>query len=565
MAQKILEFQNFCYTYPLQKKPVLNDVTFDLNQGEFCLLLGRSGCGKSTLALAINRIIPTMLAGKCEGSILVDGIDIKDKEVKDMSKIVSIVFQDPDRQLCNIEVKNEVAFGCENLLFEPDEIKERVKNSLEFIGLQGYDLKNVWDLSGGEKQRLAIASALALNPKILILDEPTSNLDPVGRKEIFQTIKKIRERINCTILIVEHNLDELMPEIDRVLVMDEGSIIYNSTPQKLLDEKGSYMMNELGLWLPQVSIIGLKAKEEKHNIPYIPQTLNQALEIFKDNIRYEKSAEKIREKNDVILCVQDLYHTYPDGTQALNGVNLEINKGDMVAIVGKNGSGKSTLALHFVGILKPTTGKVYVDGIDTTTASIPELVNKVTYVFQYPQHQFIEFSVFDEVAYSVKELPQNEIEKRVNDMLLSLGLLDHREKHPTMLSMGQMRRLSVGAMLITQPDLVILDEPTFGQDRYNARMLMDYMRELNKSGKTVIFITHDMKLVAEYAEKLILMNEGTKYYEGDPREVFSNEEVIKACSLAPPPVIQLSNQLIQTPILTELEFCKLIKEMNYNG
>jgi energy-coupling factor transport system ATP-binding protein len=532
MAQKILEFQNFCYTYPLQKKPVLNDVTFDLNQGEFCLLLGRSGCGKSTLALAINRIIPTMLAGKCEGSILVDGIDIKDKEVKDMSKIVSIVFQDPDRQLCNIEVKNEVAFGCENLLFEPDEIKERVKNSLEFIGLQGYDLKNVWDLSGGEKQRLAIASALALNPKILILDEPTSNLDPVGRKEIFQTIKKIRERINCTILIVEHNLDELMPEIDRVLVMDEGSIIYNSTPQKLLDEKGSYMMNELGLWLPQVSIIGLKAKEEKHNIPYIPQTLNQALEIFKDNIRYEKSAEKIREKNDVILCVQDLYHTYPDGTQALNGVNLEINKGDMVAIVGKNGSGKSTLALHFVGILKPTTGKVYVDGIDTTTASIPELVNKVTYVFQYPQHQFIEFSVFDEVAYSVKELPQNEIEKRVN---------------------------------ITQPDLVILDEPTFGQDRYNARMLMDYMRELNKSGKTVIFITHDMKLVAEYAEKLILMNEGTKYYEGDPREVFSNEEVIKACSLAPPPVIQLSNQLISTPILTELEFCKLIKETNDNG
>jgi len=559
MAKEILKVENYSYTYQTQDKPVLNNISFSINEGEFCLILGPSGCGKSTLCLSLNGIIPHMLGGKTSGTITIDGMQVSDSEVKDLAKRVAIVFQDPNHQLCNIEVENEVAFGLENLLFEPDEIRKRVSESLKFVGLEGYELKNVWNLSGGEKQRLAIASALALKPKILILDEPTSNLDPLGTTEIFELIQRIRKETNCTIILIEHNLDGFLDVIDKTLVMDKGTILYDGPIRELLDKKGEFLLDDLGLWLPQHSIVGLKARANNLKVQHIPLTMQEALRVFKDNVIYkEPVVRQHQNNNEPILDIHDLHFNYPDGTQALKGVSLKIKNGDMVAIMGKNGSGKSTLALHLVGIHKPSSGSILVEGLDTQKTKMAKLVEKIAYVFQCPEHQFIENSVYKEVAYGLRGLSEGEKEKIALDMLTSMDLIKEKNNHPTTISIGQMRRLSVASMLITQPNTIILDEPTYGQDRKNAKALMNKMRELNDKGKTIIFITHNMKLVAEYAKHTVVLNDGQVLFEGTPEELFNNKKILKECNLLPPPVFRLSNQITNKTALTEDEFISIL-------
>ena len=555
----MLKVENYSYTYQQQEEPVLNNVSFSINEGEFCLILGQSGCGKSTLCFSLNGIIPHMLGGKTSGSITIDGIQVGKSKVRDLAKRVAIVFQDPDHQLCNIEVENEVAFGLENLLFEPDEIRKRVSESLKFVGLENYELKNVWNLSGGEKQRLAIASALALKPKILVLDEPTSNLDPTGTAEIFETIQKIRKETNCTIILIEHNLDALLDVIDKTLVMDKGKILYEGPIRELLDKKGEFLLDDLGLWLPQQSIVGLKARANNLNVQHIPLTMEEAIRVFKNNVlSKDPMVRHYQNKNKPIVNIQDLHFTYPDGTQALKGVSLQIKKGDMVAIMGKNGSGKSTLALHLVGIHKPSSGTISIEGLDTQNTKMAKLVEKIAYVFQCPEHQFIENTVYEEVAYGLRGLSEENKEKRSFDMLKSMNLLKEKNKHPTTISIGQMRRLSVASMLITQPNTIILDEPTYGQDRKSAKTLMNKMRELNDKGKTIIFITHNMKLVAEYAKHTIVLNNGRVLFEGPPRALFNDPKILKECNLIPPPVFQLSQKIANKTALTEDEFISFL-------
>lgn len=562
LVKGIIELENYSYSFPTTKEFVLHDITLNVKPGEFVILIGPSGCGKSVLCMSLNGVVPRMLGGEVKGRVFVAGKDVHKTSVKDMARDVVIIYQNPDFQLCNILLEDEIAFGLENLCFNIEEIKKRVDEAFEFTDLGKYRKKETFFLSGGEKQKAAIASVLAMSPKVLILDEPTSNLDPVGTQLIFDTVEKIRDELNVTLIMVEHKLDELVHKADRLVVMDKGAITCEGHPRKVLEECGNYIMKDLGLWLPQVTELGLEMKNRGFQITEVPLTLYEAVKVFRKFPSKTKYLE--RENNDLsdlIINVEDLHFTYPDGTKALKGVDMQVEKGDIVALLGQNGSGKTTLAMHFVGIYKPNFGRAIVDGLDTTKVPLEKLVDKAAYVFQYPEHQFVENTVFREVAYGLEQskLPKEEIKRKVREMLSNLGLLRYKERYPYALSIGEKRRLSVAAMLVMDPNLIILDEPTYGLDQFNATMLMNYMKKLNSKGATICFITHDMRLTAEYARTVFVLNDGKVAFKGKTRKLFenllNNSELKEQLNLAPPPVVTLSHMIHSSTIaLSNEEF-----------
>ena len=547
----IVDVENYSFKFPRSEKPVLNNVNLKIKPGECVLLMGKSGCGKTLLCISLNGVIPHLVIGEVSGKVVVAGKDVHKTEVKDMAKDVGIVFQNPDWQLCNIRVEDEVAFGLENLCFDPAEIRRRIDEALDFVGLENFHHRQVMNLSGGEKQRLAIASMLAMRPKILVLDAPTSNLDPVGTEEVCETVSRIKEETNTTLLIVEHNVDEIMHHIDKMVVMGvEGNVAYEGPPRELLDIRGNTLWQDLGLWLPQVSVMALElrnAAEFSNTKLKVPITVEEAADVFRKyvNLPFKCEERKPVEGSEDIILAEDVHYSYPNGVQALKGVDLKIKKGDLAAIVGQNGSGKSTFSLNCIGIYKPTSGHLEVAGFDINKTSPVRLARAVSYVFQYPEHQFVTPRIFDEVAYSLKILggtiSETEINKRVEDELEKLQLLELKDRHPYSLSMGQMRRLSVAAMLVTKPQVIFLDEPTYGQDRHSVKILMDRMDQLHDEGTTVIFITHNMKLVAEFAHSVHVFKSGKVIFSGGPRELFAKNDILAEAHLSPPPVSRVSN------------------------
>jgi len=549
----IIDVENYSFKFPRSEKPVLNNVNLKIKPGECILLMGKSGCGKTLLCVSLNGVIPHLIVGEVKGKVVVAGKNVHKTEVKDMAKDIGIVFQNPDWQLCNIRVEDEVAFGLENLCFDHTEIRRRIDEALDFVGLEKFHNRRVMNLSGGEKQRLAIASMLAMQPKILVLDAPTSNLDPVGTQEVCDTVNRIKRELNMTLLIVEHRVDELMHHADKLVIMgDEGNIAFEGPPREILSNYGNTLWRDMGLWLPQASVIAIETCNTPgfSNPPSkIPITIEEGAEVYRKHVRLPLKYEerKAVESSEDILSAEDVGYAYPNGFEALKGVNLKIKKGDLAAIVGQNGSGKTTFSLNCIGIYKPTAGHLEVDGLDVNKTSPTQLARSVSYVFQYPEHQFVTARIFNEVKYSLKimggTIDEKEIEKRVEEELFNLHLLDLKDRHPYSLSMGQMRRLSVAAMLVTKPKIVFLDEPTYGQDRHSVKILMDHMDKLHEEGTTVVFITHDMKLVAEFAHSVHVFTDGKVIFSGGPRELWANESILSEAHLSPPPVSRISNMI----------------------
>lgn len=547
----IIDIENYSFKFPRSEKPVLNNVNLKIKPRECVLLMGKSGCGKTLLCVSLNGIIPNLIVGEVKGKVIVAGKDVHKTEVKDMAKDTGIVFQNPDWQLCNIRVEDEVAFGPENMCLDPSEIRRRVDEALDFVGLEKFHNRSVMNLSGGEKQRVAIASILAMQPKIFVLDAPTSNLDPVGTQEVCETINRIRKELNMTLIIVEHRVDELIHHATKLLIMgDEGNIAYEGPPREIMNKFGNTLWNDMGLWLPQVSAIAIETQNRLgfSNPPKkIPITIEEGTEVYRKYVHLPLKIEerKMVESSEEIISAEDVGYAYPNGFNALKGVNLKIKKGDLAAIVGQNGSGKTTFSLNCISIYKPTAGSLQVAGYDINKTSPTQLARSVSYVFQYPEHQFVTPRIFDEVKYSLKILggtiSEKEIERRVEEELTHLRLLELKDRHPYSLSMGQMRRLSVAAMLVTKPKIVFLDEPTYGQDRRSVKILMDRMDQLHEEGTTVIFITHNMKLVAEFAHSVHVFNDGKVIFSGNPRDLWANESVLSEANLYPPPVSQISN------------------------
>ena len=556
------------YFYPNSKEPVLRDISLEVYQGEFLGIIGPTGAGKTTLCLTLNGIVPQFYGGRFFGYVTVAGLDTLKHPVSHLAGYVGAVFDDPETQLISTSVENEIAFALENLCIDREEIISRIPRVLEAVRLEGTEHKHPQELSGGQKQRLAIAAALALQPRLLILDEPTSQLDPVGTMEVFSTVKELNKELGTTIVMVSHAAEEMAEFSDRLILLSEGEVIATGKPQEIYSEID--LLERHDLRPPQVAETFYKMEQRVLKIDKIPVTLTAGINQLKklDNVvkfqpKLDFKTLSYREDKDPLLLTEDLAHTYEDGTEALNGVSLNIYEGEYCLIIGQNGAGKSTLVKHFLNLLQPTKGRVTIRGKDTKYLSVSDLAKSIGYVAQNPDNQIFSMTVEEEVAFALNNVgyDKKQIDKKVTQTLEEMGLLQQRKEHPLSLAKGDRSRFIIAAILAMEPDIIIFDEPTTGQDYQGSRAILEVSRQLHKMGKTVIVITHHLYLMPDYAERVIIMGKGTVLLDAPIREAYHQTDLLKATYLKPPQAVLLSQTLSQLnnenyPFLTPNEIAE---------
>lgn len=547
----LVDVQAVTYTHWNHSAPTLNDLSFSIRRGTLNMMVGPGGSGKSTICDLLSGKIPHLLEGELTGDVYVDGSNTRDLEVKDISHKVGYVFQDPESMFATLTVEDEIAFGPENLKQERSVIRLAVEELLESTQLSPFRDHLVWNLSGGQVQKLGLAAILAMRPQLIILDEPTSNLDPVATRSVHALVRSLRDA-GMTVLLVTRELDDFLADADQLLVLENGHIAASGKPADVLLASGLYMTESLGVWLPETSEIGIELlRTGDWPVERIPITITEAVDLLnkaglrKDNISGQP-AQTHAGPGEVLISAKDLTYTYAGGTQALKGVSLEIRAGEMLAIVGRNGAGKSTLARLLVGLLKPPSGELSLFGKPANQWKVHTLANHIALVFQNPEHQFLTDTVEDEIEYSLLARGVTSAEERkstIQKTLEQLGLGDVTGVHPFALSAGMKRRLGVATMLVSQPQVLIVDEPTYGQDKQMTQTLMSLMEEIRARGIAVVMITHDMRLVQEYAERVVVMSEGKIHYDGSPAQLFHLEEVLRRANLRPTILLELMQAL----------------------
>ncbi|MDF2044709.1 ATP-binding cassette domain-containing protein [Microbacterium sp. Kw_RZR3] len=535
-------------------------VSLDVRPGEVVLLLGPSGSGKSTLALAMNGLVPHAVPATVEGTVRVAGQDAATATVAELATAVGMVFQDPDAQLITGTLLDEVAFGPENLRLPVDEVLARAEAALRRMGLWHRRRESPDVLSGGGRQRLAIACALAMGSPLLVLDEPTANLDPAGVDDVYSALRDVVAAGDRAIVLVEHNLDAAVELVDRVVVLDETGCLVADGPIDAILRDRAADLHALGVWLPTATLAALRLQSAGHRfdrLPLTPAELRAALDDAPAPIA-AFAPRRERHSRDVLVRVEGL-RLSRGRTPVLHGVDLEVTTGEFVAVVGANGAGKTTLAQAIAGVLRPPRGTVRVDGLDVRRVDARTLSRHVGFVFQNPEHQFIATTVFDEIAHGLRaqrldgrRLADAEVRRRTDDLLVRFGLADKAGIHPFLLSGGQKRRLSVGTALVGGARLLVLDEPTFGQDRARADELLALLDDLREEGTTIIVVTHDMQVVAEHADRLIVVDGGRIVADGPTAHVFADDALLAHAGLRPPPLREAFAGLSSHPELAAI-------------
>ncbi|MDY7031634.1 MAG: energy-coupling factor transporter ATPase [Thermodesulfobacteriota bacterium] len=544
---------NFCYKNG--KVKALDDINLEFESGEVVVIMGPTGAGKSTLCHTLNGLIPHLIKGEFNGSVTINGLNTQIHKTKKLAPVLGLIFQDFETQLFSTNVELEVAFGPENIGLPREEIKNRVNESLKFVRLNGFEQRQPATLSGGQKQRLAIASVLSLNPQILCMDEPTTDLDPIGRKEIFAVTRELNSLNIKTIIIVEHETEEII-DSDRIVLMEKGKILTIASTHQVL--RNVSLLRNLGIMPVQVTELFFDLGSST-----LPLTPGEAKKLFEEkgwsisedtynNFSKKDSEQRVKWGKNIIQA-KNLSHWYDGRTPAIQDVDLIISEGEFLAIVGQNGSGKTTLVKHFNGLLLPTTGSVYVEDKNTQDKDTCALSRIVGYVFQNPDHQIFAERIADEVAFGPKlhGLSEHEVNYRVEEALEAVGLQDFRDEDPFVLTKGQRQRVAVASVLASKPKVIVLDEPTTGLDYKELRGMMELVKKLNAAGHTIIIVTHTMWVVAEYAHRVVVMGGGRIVLDGPTREVFSKEEELKALFLKPPAIVSLGNSLGYTTLSIE--------------
>ncbi len=545
----LLRVRELSLTHADAAHPSPRDVTFDIDAGEVVLLLGPSGSGKSTLTLALNGLIPHALPASMVGTVEAGGIDTASAQTATLSTQVAMVFQDPDAQIVTGSIYDEVAFGPENLLLSLDVVQGRVEEALRRVGLWERRDENPDHLSGGGRQRLAIACALAMGSPLIVLDEPTANLDPQGIDDVYAALAEVVATGDRAILLVEHNLDAAMDFVTRTIVLDrEGRVVFDGPAAEVIREHADELVR-MGVWLPAATLAALRLRDQGLSLvplPLTPQELGHALEQEDVSSRAARSTpadapSSGRERDDETKHGEPIIRARGlivrrRRTEILHGIDLDLEAGSLTAIVGANGAGKTTLIQALAGVVPPPRGQVSVDGIDPGTASPRDLAARIGFVFQNPEHQFIAATVFDELAHGLRlrHVPDAEISTRVDEMLTRFGLDHKADVHPFLLSGGEKRRLSVGTALITRPRVLALDEPTFGQDRARAAELLDLLRNLRAEGTTIVIVTHDLQLVAEHTTHVVVLADGRVRAVGPTTSLFQDEQLFADAGLRLP-------------------------------
>jgi energy-coupling factor transport system ATP-binding protein len=557
----LADVRHVTYTHWNQTEPTLVDLSLQIRRKTLNVLVGPGGSGKSTLCTLFNGEIPHLLGGKFEGEVVVAGVNTRDTEVRDVARKVGHVFQDPESMFATLTVEDEVAFGPENLQLLPTEIKRLVTDLLDKTQLAPFRDHLVWALSGGQVQKLGLAAVLAMQPELIILDEPTSNLDPAATRSVHELLLALREQ-GMTILLVTRELDDFLARADQLLVLERGRLIAAGDPREVLASCGEAMLQNLGIWLPETSEIGvaLNAHSAEKDSP-VPITVEETLGLLQSRKLLARGLvgrppAPPAVQGERLISARSLSYTYGGQKPALADVSLDIYAGELLAIVGRNGAGKSTLARMLVGLLRPQGGSLELFGRSAAAWKVQDLANRVALVFQNPEHQFLTDTVSEEINYSLLArgvTSAAEREKAVRETLDRLGICGFENVHPFALSAGMKRRLGVATMLVCRPAVLLVDEPTYGQDKQMTQTLMALMEEIRGQGVAVVMITHDMRLVQEFASRVVVMSEGRVCFDGSPVGLFARDDVLEAANLCPTMLHQLIGALRREGVTIEGE------------
>jgi energy-coupling factor transport system ATP-binding protein len=557
-SRRLVDLSGITYTYEGEAQPVLHDVSLTVEQGEFVLILGPSGCGKSTLLHLLNGSVPHLLGGTLQGTATICGMVVADTKVPAFATEVGMVFQDPDAQIINTRVRDEICFGLENLCRPIDEILERQQEALDFVGLGDFGDRSIFELSGGQKQRVSIAAVLADRPRVLVLDEPTANLDPAGMAEVFAVLARLNREHGTTIIMVEHRVDELADKVSRVVMMDRGTIVFDGSPRAAFSSRRVVHSEEADVvptasWFPQVSEFAMDlahAAQTPLATEDVPLSVSEAIAFCAKVPAFSQANTATRVLSQVpgkpLLSIRSLGFGYDRKTPILKNVNLTLESDRIVALLGRNGSGKTTLARMLVGINETPADTIYLEGKDISKLGPREIAAEVGYVFQNPDHQFVTDQVDEEVAYGLRArgFAEDEVKRRVEDVLSIVDLARYRHRSPFSLSLGERRRLSVATMMVLEPHLLVLDEPTIGQDHERAQQLMGLMARLRERYRTtILMITHDVRLVAEWADRALVLRSGEIAFDGTPIDLFGQAELLETSGLLAPPIYEVSRRL----------------------
>ena len=548
MAAKtpIISFKNFSFQYRAQKKPTLQDINLDIYPGERVLIAGPSGSGKSTLAACINGLNPFSNPGECTGTLMVDGVDAPHSSIFDLAGHVGTVLQDPDGQFIGLTVGEDIAFSLENNCTPQPEMKEIVQHAAELVGIENHLGFAPHELSGGQKQRVSLAGVMVDDVKILLFDEPLANLDPATGKQAIELIDTIQQKTDTTVLIIEHRLEDVLwRNVDRIVLVNEGRILADLCPDDLLS--GS-LLAENGirepLYLTAMRYAGIAVTPEKHPAHIDSVVLDKA-----DTARLHSwfQAEPLpapKPAPEPLLEVRDLCFGYNKGQHTLQNVSFSIGKGVMGSIVGRNGAGKSTLSKLICGFETQDSGKIYLNGKDLKDENIRRRAKHIGYVMQNPNQMISKTMIYDEVAMALQGsgLTEEQIQEKVENTLKVCGLYPFRKWPVSALSFGQKKRVTIASVLVQDPELILLDEPTAGQDFRHYTDIMEFLQGLNTRGVTVVMITHDMHLMLEYTPRALVFCDGQLIADRSASAVLCDPELIERAALKETSLYTLANR-----------------------
>ena len=542
---KYISFNQFTFQYDAQAEATLKDISFDIAKGEKVLILGPSGSGKSTLAQCLNGIIPNIHKGQAQGQVRIDGQDIFKQSIYDKSQLVSTVLQDPDGQFIGLTVAEDLAFALENDCADQSEMKDKVALWAERLDLTSLLNYRPQDLSGGQKQRVSLAGVLIDESPILLFDEPLANLDPKSGQETIDLIDKIHKEVGATTIIIEHRLEDVLYRpVDRILLVNDGTLLFNGIPDELLS---STLLLENGirepLYVTALRQLGFDTRDAQ-NLSQL-DALDLSDLVLPDRVLKDKRDSS----SDSILKVEGLSVSYGDNPAIIDDMSFSLKKGERLAIVGKNGAGKSTLAKALCGFV-PSQGKLTYKGQDISQDSITERSERIGFVLQNPNQMISQTMIFDEVALGLRlrGIEETEVEERVHEVLKTCGLYSFRKWPISALSFGQKKRVTIASILVLKPEIIILDEPTAGQDYKTYTDIMNFLDSLQKQGHTIVMITHDMQLMLEYGDRCLVVVEGKVIADDNPVTVLNQKYLLESANLKQTSLYTLGQKLSSDPV-----------------
>lgn len=548
-----IALESVSFSYEGNERPVMRDLSLRFRKGEVTAILGRTGAGKTTMIYTLGGVIPNYIKGDFRGDVTIDGLNTRDNALYEIAQHAGLVMDDPEAHIVSFTVWEDVAFGPCNLGLPEDDIRQRIEFSLKATRLDGMRERNPYNLSGGEKQSLTIAGLLAMRPSILVLDEPTSMLDPLGRERVREILKALNEKYNITIVLSDYDCERIVGLAQRLIVLDEGQVVLDGPCRAVMQNIEA--LEKAGVHAPDVTRVAADLKRRGLWTDDLPLDVQEALDgmgklMSKRLPRLHPITIEPTERangRQPLVHVERLSHVYPGGVEALANISLDIYPGEYVALIGQNGSGKTTLAKHMSALLRPSNrdARIIVGGLDLRRSSQSKVARKVGYVFQIPEHQIFCATVREEIGFGLRNLGMSDDQAGpiVERFIDKIELRGHEDDLLFSLNRGKKFRVVLASVLAMDPELVIVDEPTTGQDWNDSVHVCEILNDLRNQGKTIIMITHEMSLVASFSTRVLAMYQGRVLLDGPPKEVFSRPEALKKTWVQPPQTARLSQSL----------------------